>query len=58
MPYTDIAKADFLNYYFASISTVNDENTAMPSYEKKLKNNSLSTIKCTEPEIESQQGKR
>ena len=32
--------------------TVNDENTVLPPYEK-LTNNSLSTMNCTETEIES-----
>ena len=50
--YTDIEKADCLNDYFASISTVNDENTVLPPYEK-LTNNSLSTINCTETAINS-----
>ena len=50
--YTDIEKAGCLNDYFAFISTANDENTVVPLYEK-LTNNSLSTINCTETEIES-----
>ena len=45
-------KADCLNDYFVSISTVNDENTLLPPFEK-LKNNSLSTVNCTENEIEN-----
>ena len=50
--FTDEAKADCLNDYFVSISTVNDENTVLPPFEK-LTNNSLSTINCTENEIEN-----
>ena len=49
---TDIEKADCLNDYFDSISTVNDENTVLPLYVK-LTNNSLSTIDRTETEIKS-----
>ena len=49
--FTDEAKADCLNDYFVSISTVNDENTVLPPFEK-LTNNSLSTVNCTENEIE------
>ena len=50
--FTDEAKADCLNDYFVSISTVNDENTVLPPFEK-LTNNSLSTVNCTENEIEN-----
>ena len=41
--FTDEEKADCLNDYFVSISTVNDENTVLPPFEK-LTNNSLSTV--------------
>ena len=50
--FTDEANADYLNDYFVSISTVNDENTVLPPL-KKLTNNSLSTVNCTENEIEN-----
>ena len=50
--FTDEAKADCLNDYFVSISTVNDENTVLPPFEK-LTNNSLSTVNCTENGIEN-----
>ena len=50
--FTGEAKADCLNDYFVSISTVNDENTVLPPFEK-LTNNSLSTVNCTETEIEN-----
>ena len=50
--FTDEEKADCLNDYFVSISTVNDENTVLPPFEK-LTNNSLSTVNCTENEIEN-----
>ena len=41
-----------MNDYFASISTVNDENTLSPPFTK-LTDNSLSQIICTEQEIEN-----
>ena len=50
--FTDKEKADCLNDFFVSISTVNDENTVLPHFEK-LTNNSLSTVNCTENEIEN-----
>ena len=40
-----------MNDYFVSISTVNDENTQLPSFTK-LTDSSLSQINCTEQEIE------
>ena len=43
LTFTDEEKADCLNDYFVSISTVNDENTVLPPFEK-LTNNSLSTV--------------
>ena len=49
--FNDQDKAKCLNDYFASISTVNDENTQLPSFTK-LTDNSLSQIICTEQEIE------
>ena len=47
----DQDKANCLNDYFASISTVNDENTQLPHFTK-LTDNSLSQIICTEQEKE------
>ena len=41
-----------LNVYFASISTVNDENTQLLPFTK-LTDNSPSQIICTEQEIET-----
>ena len=41
-----------MNDYFASISTVNDEHTQLLPF-KKLTDNSLSEINCTEHEIET-----
>ena len=41
--FTDEEKADCLNDYSVSISTVNDENTVLPPFEK-LTNNSFSTV--------------
>ena len=49
--FNDQDKANCLNDYFASISTVNDENTQLPPFTK-LTDNSLSQIICTEQEIE------
>ena len=43
-------KANFLNYYFASTSTVNDSETQLPPFTK-ITDNSLSQISCTELEI-------
>ena len=39
-------KADLLNRYFTTISTVNDENVALPAFE-------LARISCTSHEIET-----
>ena len=52
--FNDQDKANCLNDYFASISTVNDENTQLPPFTK-LTDNSLSQIICTEQEIEKKQ---
>ena len=49
--FNDQDKANCLNDYFASISTVNDKNTQLPPFTK-LTDNSLSQIICTEQEIE------
>ena len=47
-------KANCLNDYFASISTVNDEHTPLPPFAKLTDNSlSLSEINCTEYEIET-----
>ena len=48
----DQDKANCLNDYFASISTVNNEHTQLPPFTK-LTDNSLSYINCTEHEIET-----
>ena len=39
-------KADLLNRYFTSISTVNDDNASLPAFEYKCQNR-LSRIVCT-----------
>ena len=50
--FNDQDKANCLNDYFASISTVNDAETQLPPFTK-LTDNSLSQIICTELEIEN-----
>ena len=50
--FSDQDKANCLNDYFASISTVNDAETQLPPFTK-LTDNSLSQIICTELEIEN-----
>ena len=50
--FNDQDKANCLNDYFASISTVNDEHTQLPPFPK-LTDNSLSEINCTEHEIQT-----
>ena len=50
--YTDQRETTDTSSKFVSISTVNDENTVLPPFEK-LTNNSLSTVNCTENEIEN-----
>ena len=50
--FNDLDKANCLNDYFASISTVNDEHTELPPFSK-FTDNSLSQIHCTEHEIEN-----
>ena len=47
LAFNDQEKANYLNDYFASISTVNDEHTPLPLITK-LTDNSLSQINCTE----------
>ena len=50
--FNDQDKANCLNGYFASISTVNDAETQLPPYTK-VTDNSLFQIICTELEIEN-----
>ena len=50
--FNDQDKANFLNDYFAPISTVNDSETQLPPFTK-FTVNSLSQINCTELEIEN-----
>ena len=50
--FNDLDKANFLNDYFASISTINDEHTELPPLSK-FTDNSLPQIHCTEHEIEN-----
>ena len=45
-------KAELLNKYFTSISTVNDENATMPTFEYKCQNR-ISSITCTPDEVAS-----
>ena len=49
--FTDKEKAECLNDYVASISNVDDQNTALPPFFRKSPN-SLSNISCTAEEIE------
>ena len=49
--FTDKEKAECLNDYFASISNVDDQNTALPPFFRKSPN-SLSNISCTAEEVE------
>ena len=44
--YTDYEKAECLNEYFASISTINDDNCQLPTFEFKCLNR-LSNISCS-----------
>ena len=48
--FNDLDRAYCLNDYFASISTLNDEDTQLPPFSK-LTDNSLSQIHCTEHEV-------
>ena len=52
MDFTDSTKANSLNDYFASISTVNDENNALHPL-KKLTNTSLYQYTVEKNEIET-----
>ena len=45
-------KAECLNDYFVSISTVDDSNVQLPPFQSRCEN-SLSTIRCTASEIET-----
>ena len=48
--YTDYEKAECLNEYFTSISTVNDDNVQLPIFQFKTQS-SISNITCTASEI-------
>lgn len=48
--FSDPEKAECLNDYFASISTINDDNTELPNFQAKCVNK-LTTITCTPNEI-------
>lgn len=48
--FTDTEKAECLNDYFTSISTVNDENAHLPMFEAKT-NSYLLNISCTALEV-------
>ncbi|MCG8048754.1 MAG: endonuclease/exonuclease/phosphatase family protein [Candidatus Thiodiazotropha taylori] len=48
--YTDEEKAECLNDYFSSISTINDNEVQLPIFESKTRN-SLSDITCSALEI-------
>ena len=48
--YTDNEKAECLNEYFTSISTVNDGNVQLPIFQLKTQS-SISNITCTASEI-------
>ena len=48
--YTDYEKAECLNEYFTSISTVNDDNVQLPIFQFKIQS-SISNITCTASEI-------
>ena len=50
--FNDLDKANCLNDYFASISTVNDAHTELSPFSK-FTDNSLSQIHCIEHEIEN-----
>ena len=50
--YTDYEKAECLNEYFASISTINDDNCQLPTFEFKCLNR-LSNISCSVDEIKT-----
>ena len=45
-------KAECLNDYFVSISTVDDSNVQLPPFQSRCEN-SLSTIRCTASETET-----
>ena len=50
--FVDSEKAEILNKYFVSISTVDDSNTNLPNFNQKCQN-LLSNIECSPEEIES-----
>lgn len=49
--FTDEEKADCLNEYFASISTVDDQHAQLPPFYAKTPN-TMSNVNCTQEEIE------
>lgn len=50
--YSEREKAECLNDFFTSISTINDDNCDLPAFEFKCQNKLL-TIECTPDEIKS-----
>ena len=50
--YTDQEKAECLNDFFTSVSTINDDNCPLPTFELKCQNK-LTSILCTPEEIQS-----
>lgn len=50
--YNDHEKAECLNDYFTSVSTINDDNCPLPTFELKCQNK-LTSIVCTPEEIQS-----
>ena len=49
---TDKEKAECLNEYFCSVSSLNDDNCILPTFESKCPNK-ISNIACTPDEIQS-----
>ena len=50
--YTNIEKAECLNEFFTSISTINDDNSQLPAFESKCQTKLLNIV-CTPEEIQS-----
>ena len=50
--YTDQEKVECLNDFFTSVSTINDDNCPLPTFELKCQNK-LTSISCTPEEIQS-----
>ena len=50
--YTDKEKAECLNEYFCSVSSLNDDNCILPAFESRCPNK-ISNIACTPDEIQS-----